>query len=248
MQNSALLALLLGATSGLAHMTMSEPAALRSKDNPNAGDDVDYSLKNPITADEFPCKNTLDLIGTDAGASVADYKAGESYKATIEGTADHNGGSCQFSLSYDKGKTWKVIQSIIGDCPVSGGADFEFTIPADAPDSDEVVFSWSWLNKVGNREFYQNCAVVSISGGSGGSDSGNSTSDSESGKTRRKEDVAFDDLPDMFVANIVDDCKVEEGTDVAFPDPGPNVLENTKGSPPKGKGCSASDVSGGGDA
>lgn len=241
MHNSAFLAALLGASGSLAHMTMSDPAPLRSKDNPNAGQDVDYEQKNPISSDEFPCKNTLKLIGTDAGASVADYKAGESYSATIEGSADHEGGSCQFSLSYDKGETWKVIQSIIGDCPVSGGASFDFTIPADAPDSDEAVFSWSWINKVGNREFYQNCAVVSISGGSG---EGNSTG---GGKTRRKESVAFDDLPDMFVANIVDDCTVEEGTDVLYPDPGPQVLKNTEGSKPDGSNCGASAVSGGSD-
>ena len=231
---------ILGAMGAQAHMFMSDPPPLRAANNPNAGGDVDYELKSPIELAQFPCRGDLGLVGTEAGAPVADYKAGQSYSATIEGGAAHNGGSCQFSLSYDKGKTFKVIQSIIGDCPVSGGSSFDFTIPADAPSSDSAIFSWSWNNKVGNREFYQNCAVVSISGGSGGGSGG--------GKTRRQGSASFNDLPDMFVANIIDGCSVAEGTDVLYPDPGPNVVKNTEGTPPEGSNCGAAAVGGGGDS
>ncbi|KAJ2617002.1 hypothetical protein EV177_000765 [Coemansia sp. RSA 1804] len=34
----------------------------------------------------------------------------------------------------------------------------------DLPSSDSAVFSWSWVNASGNREFYQNCADVVIKG------------------------------------------------------------------------------------
>lgn len=232
MHSSVIFALLGGAGSAVGHMFMSDPAPLRGTNNPHAGDDVDYEMKSPISAEQFPCRGSLGLLGTEAGAPTAEYKAGQSYSATIEGGAAHGGGSCQFSLSYDKGNTWKVIQSIIGDCPVSGGSSFDFTIPADAPSSDEAIFSWSWNNKIGNREFYQNCAVVSISGGSS--------------KARRADEVAFDSLPDMFVANIVDDCSVPEGIDVLYPDPGPNVKKNTEGTPPDGSGCAGAGSGGGG--
>lgn len=216
---------LMGANTALAHMEMTEPPPLRSKNNPNAGGDVNSELKSPIQLSQYPCGNSLDLIGSEQGASVADYKAGESYQATIEGGAAHEGGSCQFSLSYDEGATFQVIQSIVGDCPQSGGSSFDFTIPADAPSSDAAVLSWSWINKIGNREFYQNCAVVSISGGSD--------------NTRRQNSVAFKDRPEMFIANIVDGCSTAEGTDVLFPDPGPDVVMNTEGTPPEGSNCGA---------
>ncbi|KAL2112994.1 hypothetical protein VUR80DRAFT_5754 [Thermomyces stellatus] len=236
MQLSLLLALL-GVNSALAHMEMTDPPPLRSEDNPNSGGNVDSELKSPIKLSQYPCKNTLDLLGTEQGAPVAEYKAGESYSATIEGGAAHEGGSCQFSLSYDKGESFQVIQSIVGGCPVSGGASFDFTIPADAPNSDAAIFSWSWINKIGNREFYQNCAVVSISGGQ----------DSEGGKRRRQDgSVAFKDRPEMFVANIIDGCSTAEGTDVLFPDPGPDVLMNTEGTPPEGPNCGAPVQGGGG--
>lgn len=230
--NFSVILALLGANAALAHMQMSDPPPLRSPDNPNAGSDVNFELKSPIQAAQFPCGNSLDLLGTEQGAPVAEYQAGQSYQATIEGGAAHEGGSCQFSLSYDEGATFQVIQSIVGDCPVSGGSSFDFTIPADAPSSDAAVFSWSWINKIGNREFYQNCAVVSISGGSD--------------NARRQNSVAFKDRPEMFVANIVDGCSTAEGTDVLFPDPGPDVTMNTEGTAPEGSNCGAAVGGGGG--
>ncbi|SPO05709.1 uncharacterized protein DNG_08396 [Cephalotrichum gorgonifer] len=224
MKPSLILAALGAAGSVMAHMDMSNPPALRHKNNPNNGGDIDNNLIAPVTADNFPCHGSLDLLGTAEGAPVAEYKAGESYSATISGGATHGGGSCQFSLSYDKGKTWTVIQSIVGGCPMSDGQTFDFTIPADAPSSDAAIFSWSWLNRIGNREFYHNCAVVSISGGSS--------------KARRAGGVAFADRPEMFVANIVEGCKTDEGADVAYPDPGPDVVVNSQDAkPPVGGGC-----------
>ncbi|ORX65414.1 WD40 repeat-like protein [Linderina pennispora] len=32
--------------------------------------------------------------------------------------------------------------------------------------SDSVIFSWTWVNAIGNREFYQNCADIAITGAS----------------------------------------------------------------------------------
>lgn len=238
MKTSSIMAALAG--NALGHMAMSDPPGLRYKDNPNAKGDVDTEATSPITLSDFPCHGDVDLLGSDAGKSVADYKAGESYSVTVSGGATHGGGSCQISLSYDKGETFTVIQSIIGDCPSSDGDQFDFTVPQDAPDGDEVLLSWSWLNKVGNREFYQSCAVVSVSGGGGG--------DGGSGggaKSRRADSASFDSRPEMFVANIVDGCSVAEGTDVMFPDPGPDVKKNTEGTPPTGDDCGASAPEGG---
>lgn len=72
----------------------------------------------------------------------------------VEGAA-HSGGSCQISFSYDKGKTWVVVQSFEGDCPrvrndVKGtvtnfydtNQDYTFKIPDSFPSADRVIVAW----------------------------------------------------------------------------------------------------------
>lgn len=55
--------------------------------------------------------------------------------------AAHSGGSCQASLSFDNGETWKVLHTITGGCPrsarmgsniASTNQTFTFTVPANA--------------------------------------------------------------------------------------------------------------------
>ncbi|KAJ2078342.1 hypothetical protein H4R24_004536 [Coemansia sp. RSA 988] len=41
---------------------------------------------------------------------------------------------------------------------------YTFDLPKDLPSSDKAIFAWTWVNASGNREFYMNCAVVSITG------------------------------------------------------------------------------------
>jgi hypothetical protein len=45
-------------------------------------------------------------------------------------------------------------------------------IPANAPSTESCIFAWTWINAIGNREFYMNCADIAIHGGSGSSISG----------------------------------------------------------------------------
>ncbi|CAB4414146.1 unnamed protein product [Rhizophagus irregularis] len=81
--------------------------------------------------------------------------------------ARHNGGLCEFSLSYDGGKTYTVIASYKKTCPDIFFEGWKVKIPENAPSCDSpgnCIFSWSWINAVGNREFYQNCADVKIEG------------------------------------------------------------------------------------
>jgi hypothetical protein len=143
-------ALMAASVSG--HMHMSDPPPLRAKENKfttNADSDINAPLL--ANGNDFPCKGTLDLVGTAQGASVASWAAGSQQSFTIAKLgAPHDGGSCQASLSEDGGKTWKVMKSIIGDCPTSEGGTFPFTVPAEAKAGD-AIFAWSWFNKVGNR-------------------------------------------------------------------------------------------------
>jgi LysM repeat protein len=203
------------ASSALAHMEMTEPAPFRSKDN-KFTTNVDFDMTSPLSAsgDNFPCKGYQSDFNTPAGTSTASWAAGSEQQITIEGGAAHDGGSCQLSISYDEGKTFRVIKSIEGNCPAQGTSNFGFTVPAEAK-SGKVIFAWTWFNHTGNREMYMNCAAVDITG------SGTST---------------LEDRPEIFKANINNGCTVPEGTDVQFPDPGPalQVLSQASLGPPTG--------------
>ena len=204
---SAAAAALVLATTASAHMEMSYPPALRGKYNPHSTT-IDYGMTSPLSADgsNYPCKGYLSDLGTAAGAPVASWTAGETHNFTIVGGANHNGGSCQAALSVDGGKTFHVIHSYVGGCPVPGKS-YDFKVPAGTPDTEQAVFAWTWQNLVGNREFYMNCGVVSIKGGGSG---GNE----------------FSSRPGLFLANLGSKsggCQTKEGVTPAYPDPGPDV-------------------------
>ncbi|KAL1743048.1 hypothetical protein HDZ31DRAFT_41793 [Schizophyllum fasciatum] len=176
------------------------------------------------TGANFPCKGYLsDSTGKE---SVASWPAGSTQTVTLEGSAIHNGGSCQLSISEDGGSTWKVIKSFMGNCPASaGGVSLSVTIPSDVKSGD-VIFAWSWNNNTGNREFYMNCAVVTIENGGAGLSS----------------------YPDMFVAQLssINSCTIPEGVDVEYPNPGSQVerVEGKLGAPVGN--CGSSSGGGGG--
>ena len=186
---------------------------LRGKTNPKATN-VDFNMVAPLNQDgsNFPCKGYLSDLTGPSGEPSATYAAGQQAIFKTKGVeAAHNGGSCQVSLSFDQGATWKVIKSFIGNCVRSAGGnvfdqnqDYSFTIPADAK-AGNALWAWSWFNQSGNREMYMNCAAITITG------SGTST---------------LNNLPDMFVANVNKGCSTTEGTDVEFPNPGADVERN----------------------
>ncbi|KAH8901088.1 hypothetical protein GQ53DRAFT_850409 [Thozetella sp. PMI_491] len=199
-----------------AHMLMNTPKLYESPVISNG----------PLAADgsDFPCKLMAGqslIAGSAAAANI--FPQGSTQPLKFTGQAVHGGGSCQVSLSSDSAPNahskWKVIHSIVGGCPAKGQTgnmgndanaldpdEYSFKIPSDIP-LGNYSLAWSWLNKVGNREFYMNCAPVTITGSGG--------------------DVKnLDVLPDMFVANIAvaGSCgSTEEGSDVDFPNPGASV-------------------------
>ncbi|KOS18099.1 hypothetical protein ESCO_002870 [Escovopsis weberi] len=177
----------LGSVFGLAaivqaHMEMSWPPPFRSKFNPNVPEtSIDYSMTSPLSASgsDYPCKGYQVDFDTVQGKSVVEWQAGQTYNWTVAGSASHGGGSCQVSLSYDHGASFTVIHSYEGNCPLQPTWNFE--LPADVPTGD-AIFSWSWHNNMGNREMYQNCAHVTISGGSStGSGSGSGAASGTTG-------------------------------------------------------------------
>ncbi|EMR61516.1 hypothetical protein MGN70_000772 [Eutypa lata] len=216
----SMIAALAGSVS--AHIHMIDPTPITAKENPNSGNAIDYDINSPLSSmSDYPCKGALKYLGQPEGASVATWGQGSSQSITIGDGATHNGGSCQLSLSYDQGTTFKVVKSFIGNCPVVNG-QFAFSVPADAPTGD-AVFSWSWNNHTGNREFYQNCAAVTISGAS-------AKAKKQVQDVAKRQDVSFDQRPNIFVGNLPGSgfC-IAEGIDVLYPEPGPDV-ENTSSS------------------
>jgi hypothetical protein len=212
----ALAAMLAVAPLARAHMIMAQPV-------PYGDPDKAPLLENGAN---FPCKSQPYTVN-----KMNDWPVGSLQNLTFTpvSTAAHAGGSCQISVTLDKEPTkasiWKVIHSFEGGCPIpptEGTGNYvegtdphipavNFTIPSELPDG-EMSMAWTWLNKVGNREMYMNCAPVKISGGS-------------------SDKAAFDALPDMAVANIAGQgtCKTTEGNDYLFPNPGKYVTKGGKG-------------------
>ncbi|KAF9346817.1 hypothetical protein BGX26_001670 [Mortierella sp. AD094] len=83
--------------------------------------------------------------------------------------ARHGGGLCQFSLSYDNGKTFHLIGQYSKSCP-DFYYDWPVKIPENAPSCDkpgQCLFVWSWT-AVNVPQFYINCADVTIQGKASG--------------------------------------------------------------------------------
>lgn len=220
-----------------AHMLMAQPKPFSSPALQNGP--IDSKGSN------FPCQ--AGSSGSYAGEATV-MALGSKQPLTFTGSAVHGGGSCQVSITYDTApnpnSVWKVIHSIEGGCPAKDtpgnlpenptAADpytYSFAIPDDIP-AGNATLAWTWLNKIGNREFYMNCAPVSLTGNGGNKEN-------------------WEALPDMLVANIGNGCSTDglEGKDYKYPNPGKSV-ENFATSPlaePVGScGAKSNSDSGGG--
>ncbi|KAI5476810.1 endoglucanase [Pseudohyphozyma bogoriensis] len=133
------LALLAVAGLAAAHIEMEYPPPINSKfDSQTPSAQIDYSMTSPLDAngDNYPCKGYNTAANIAALNSVATLTPGGSVSTTFSGTATHEGGSCQFSLSYDGGETWAVIYSIEGGCPID--LAYDVPIPSDVPAMDKA--------------------------------------------------------------------------------------------------------------
>ncbi|KAK3811585.1 MAG: hypothetical protein JOS17DRAFT_763030 [Linnemannia elongata] len=160
-----------------AHVDLTTPCARYSSapgcPSPPPGQSIDYNTNAPISSGGINlqplCKHSVPY------AKRTVYKAGESISTGYGIGSAHGGGHCQWALSYDREKTWVVIQTEIRTClqgAVTGqNVRIPVTIPIDAP-SGEVTFMWAWINAVGVREYYSNCADIQVVGRDGGSISG----------------------------------------------------------------------------
>jgi hypothetical protein len=205
-----------------AHMQMKSPVPFPSQGKSDPAQNG--AVNGPLAADgsNFPCKYS----GPDtySGGQVNSYPLGSTQTLQTIGSAVHGGGSCQISITYDtaptKDSVWKVIHSIEGGCPSRGQSGnlpansatfenpdtYEFTVPDNIPTGKGTI-AWTWLNRIGNREFYMNCGAIEITGSGG-------------------DQASFDALPDMVVANIAGVETTQETMDIQFANPGDSVEDN----------------------
>ncbi|KAG0367422.1 hypothetical protein BC939DRAFT_450068 [Gamsiella multidivaricata] len=82
--------------------------------------------------------------------------------------ARHGGGMCEFSLSYDGGKTFHLIGRYTNTCP---DAYFKWPvkIPSNVPSCthDKCLFVWSWTANI-LPQYYMNCADIRLEGSKDG--------------------------------------------------------------------------------
>jgi hypothetical protein len=168
---------------------------------------------------DFPCKG---YHKNTPRHSTATWTAGQKHHISLMGPVttkglgawNHGGGSCQLSLSYNNGKSFHVIESMVGGCPMQW--KYDFTLPKDVANGD-VLLGWSWFNLEGEPQMYMNCADVTITGGSA---------------TAAAFEFAY---PEIFVANVNNGCSTEELQETVFPKPGKQVQYGgnlTRFSPP----------------
>jgi hypothetical protein len=175
-----ILALCVAAVS--AHSSMLYPAPRGHPQNPNAAvkdyDCITAPLNQGPTckAKPFPCGGYAmdtqitqvfragDIINVKFWNSA--FPNGPQTGSESNNQARHNGGLCEFALSYDGGQTYTVIATYHKTCP-DIYFDWKVKIPDAAPSCDnpgKCIFSWTWINALGNREFYQNCADIKLIG------------------------------------------------------------------------------------
>jgi len=140
------------------HISMSYPPSRRNQLSEyyvNTGL-VNYNLRSPLDVSpdffSFPCK------GFPKGPVVATFEKNE-ITITLEGTAIHGGGHCQFGISYDD-KNFVVLKTVLNDCLLDT-MSYSYEIPKYAKGDNITVF-WTWVNRIGNREYYMECADITV--------------------------------------------------------------------------------------
>lgn len=144
-----------------AHIFMSYPPSRHNKYSEYyvSNNLVNYNIMAPLLAGPdyftFPCK------GFNKGPSTVTFNSND-IRVTLEGTATHGGGHCQFGISYDD-STFLVLRTVMETCLIDS-MSYTFSLPFNTP-SGEVTIFWTWVNKIGNREYYMECADVNINNG-----------------------------------------------------------------------------------
>ncbi|KAJ1518231.1 hypothetical protein HMI55_001310 [Coelomomyces lativittatus] len=110
----------------------------------------------------FPCGNT------QPNPDRFKLEKGKNLRAEFYVNNNHDGGTCQFSISYDNSKTFVAFHQIVNDCFAAvkspSNTTIDVPIPNDLPGGN-AVFAWTWITKKSNQpEYYMGCSDVTIDG------------------------------------------------------------------------------------
>ena len=138
----------------LGHLFMSFPPSRRNKysDYYLTNHLVDYNIMAPLNTNgyTFPCK------GFPVGPPTQIFNS-NTITITLEGSAIHGGGHCQFGITYDD-THFLVLKTVIRNCLLDT-MTYQFTLPSNTPSGNLTLF-WTWVNAIGNREYYMECADI----------------------------------------------------------------------------------------
>ncbi|KAF9426820.1 hypothetical protein BGZ76_002587, partial [Entomortierella beljakovae] len=153
-----------------AHVSLKSPCGRYRSDPgcpaPPPGQAVDFDINGPVGTNvsilQPICKHTVPY------ETRTRIRAGSTINTEYAIEAFHEGGHCQWALSYDNGATWAVIKTMIRNClsRAENGESFNIPvrIPASAPPG-KATFMWLWNNSKQGRHLYSNCADIEITGG-----------------------------------------------------------------------------------
>ena len=137
------------------HVFMKSPASRRNKYSEyyNKIKMVDYNIMAPLNTDgySYPCK------GYKKGPVTQNYTT-NIIPIELEGTVLHEGGHCQFGISNND-SDFVVLNTVLDNCLLTG-LKYDLELP-NIPNGNYTLF-WTWVNKIGNREYYMECADISL--------------------------------------------------------------------------------------
>jgi hypothetical protein len=143
------------------HAFMKYPIVRRSKysDYYLQNNLVDYNIASPLYDGyndfTFPCKGfPQGPVITEINSNIVNIKL----EPGIDKGSIHGGGHCQFGITYDN-KNFIVLKQVIRDCLVNKS---EYDLIIDNLPNKKVTIFWTWINAIGNREYYMDCADVII--------------------------------------------------------------------------------------
>ena len=144
------------------HIFMKYPPSRKSKYSKYYVDNnlVDYNIMAPLNTYgyKFPCK------GFSKGPPTETFYS-NTITVTLEGSAVHGGGHCQFGITYNDNE-FLVLKTVIRSC-LMNSMTYEFQLPQNTPQGPVTVF-WTWINAIGNREYYMECADILLSNNENG--------------------------------------------------------------------------------
>ncbi|KAH7121409.1 hypothetical protein EDB81DRAFT_913586 [Dactylonectria macrodidyma] len=221
-----------------AHVIMIEP-------HPYNLDTPPFAQVWPLTADlwPWPCQGMHDIeeVTTVTAGSTQTVRF---WGSAVHGGGSCQFSIAYGDIPPDDVSEWHTIYTIIGGCPAEAAGNIpttetdmhgrengpqcgndsgtectrQFTIPIPKQmNNGPAIFSWTWFNKIGNREMYMTCAPINIVGGTG-------------------DDAFIDTLPPIFRANIPGECESGDGI-IGFPDPGDYGVVNDGITPGSNGAC-----------